>query len=145
MLHDVVDDPGERTVDELLAAHAEQLAAVVRAIGVETAANLAGQPVATVAAVADGDHDAAGGLDLETAATLLARADGAPPADTILAEARDALLFGMTAGVLNVDAVAGEVTADLEPREVQGMVEGRHPMKLREYAALQQVIEGRTP
>lgn len=142
MLHDVVDEPGEHTMDELLAAHAEQLAAVVRAIGVETAAEIARKPVA---ALADGNSVAAGDLDLETAAALLARADGAPPADTILAEARDALLFGMTAGVLNVDVVAGEVAADLEPREVQGMVEGRHPMTLRQYAALQRVIEGRTP
>jgi hypothetical protein len=144
-LHAVVDDPGERTVEGLLEAHAAQLAGVTDAVGIEAAAEAAGLQPDTVAAVAGGDIDAAGDLDLGAVASILALGDGAPPAGDLVNAALDELLFGMTAGVLDVDVVAGELTNDLEPREVQGMLEGRHPLTLREYAALQQVIEGRSP
>lgn len=145
MLHDVVDDPAEHDEASLLAAHAEQLAAVLEAVGVEAAASAADLPTDTLAAVAEGDGEAAGDLDVEAAAVVLSLADGAPDAGAIAAEARDALLFGMTAGVLNVDVVAREAAVEVEPREVHGMLEGRHPMTLRQYVALQRVIETRTP
>lgn len=145
MLHDVVDDPAEYDEAALLATHAEQLADVIEAVGVEAAAEAAGESVETLAVVADGNGEAAGDLDVEAAAAVLALADGAPDAGTIAAEARDALLFGMTAGVLNVDVVARDVADDVEPGEVHGMLEGRHPMTLRQYVALQRVIEDRTP
>ena len=144
MLHDAVDDPGLHTEAELLAAHVARLREAVEASGVEVAADAAGLDPETISAVADGDAAAAAALDLEAVAAILALDDGAPGADAIAAEARDALLFGMTAGVLNVDVVAGDVSADLEPREVQGMLEGRHPMTLRDYAALQHAIAARS-
>jgi hypothetical protein len=144
MLHDVVADPVARTPAEVLAAHAAQLADAIETVGVERAADAADLPASTLQSLATGDADAAGDLEIEAAAAILALVAGAP-AEDIAADARDALLFGMTTGVLNVDVVAGEGTVGLEPREVQGMVEGRHPMTLREYVALQQVIAGRGP
>lgn len=145
VLHDVVDDPGTLSDGELLAAHTDRLADVIRSAGVGTAAEAADLPVETVRAIVDGDHRATATLDVETVATILSLAADAPDPQRIVDDARQALMLGMTAGVLNVDAVAGEATVDLEPREVQGMVEGRHPMTLREYVALQRVIASRTP
>lgn len=142
-LHGVVESPGELTADELLDAHTAQLAAVIAAVGVEAAAEAADLDQATVEALADGDPAVAGDLDLDDAAAVLALADGAPSPDDLVGEALDELLFGMTAGVLNVDVVAAELPDDLEPREVQGILEGRHPVTLGEYAALQQVIASR--
>lgn len=143
-LHGVVDDPVGLTAEELLAAHVAQLGDVIDAVGVEAAAETAGIGRKAAAAVARGDVDVAGDLDLEDAAAVLALADGAPPGDEIIAEALEELLFGMTVGVVDVDVVAAELDLDLEPREVQGMLEGRHPLTLREYAALQRVITGRS-
>ena len=144
MLHDVVEDPGERSEAELLAAHADQLRAVIEAVGPGTAADAAGVDEACLTALVDGDDGAVADLDLESAAAVLALADGSPSADAIADAAREALLFGMTAGVLNVDVLAGEVSADLEPREIQGMLEGRQPMRLSAFVALQRAIERRT-
>ena len=145
VLHDVVDDPGSTTTEALVAAHADRLAAVVGAVGVAEAAEATGLPEATVEAVARGEVETIASLDLAEAAALLALEAGAPDADAIAAEARDDLLLGMTAGVLDVDTVAGEVALDIEPREVQGMLEGRHPMTLREYAAVHRVVASRAP
>lgn len=142
-LHDVVDSPGELTPEALLAAHARQLAAVVDAVGADDAAGATDLPADDVAAVAAGDVDAVGDLDLEDAAAILALAEGAPDAGTIAAEAREALLVGMTTGVLDVEVVAAEVALDVDPREVQAMLEGRHPATVREYAALQRFVSSR--
>ncbi len=142
-LHGVVDSPGERTEAELVAAHAGQLAAVVEAVGADDAVEASGLSPGTVAAVAAGDAGAVGDLDIEEAAALLALVDGAPPAGAIAAEAREDLLLGMTTGVLSVDVVAAEVDVELDPREVQGMVEGRHPMTVEQYAALQRFVASR--
>lgn len=142
-LHGIVDDPAGLTAEEVLAAHVVQLGDVIEAVGVEATAETAGIGRDAVGAVADGDVDVAGDLDLDDAAAILALADDAPPGDEIVSEALEELLFGMTAGVLDVDVVAGELALDLEPREVQGMLEGRHPLTLREFAALQHVITGR--
>lgn len=143
-LHGVVDDPAGLTAEELLAAHVDQLGDVIDAVGVEAAAETAGIGREAATAVAEGDVDTGGDLDLDDAAAVLALADGTPPGDEIVAEALQELLFGMTAGVIDVDVVAGELALDLEAREVQGMLEGRHPLTLREYAALQHVITGRS-
>jgi hypothetical protein len=142
-LHEVVESPGELSVDELTEAHAAQLASVITAVGIEASAMATDLDQATVEGVADGDVAAAGALDLEDAAAVLALVDGAPSPDELVGQALDELLLGMTAGVLNVDVVAAELPDDLEPREVQGMLEGRHPLTLGEYAALQQVIASR--
>ena len=51
--------------------------------------------------------------------------------------------MGMTTAVLDVDAVAAELDADLTGQEVQQAVEGRIAMTLPELAAIQSVIEQR--
>lgn len=142
-LHAVVDDPGERSETALLEAHRAQLAAAVATVGVEAAAEAADADRERLDAIADGDADAAGELDLEAVAAVLALVDGAPSASALVDEALDELLFGMTTGVLDVDVVAGALDADLEPREVHGMLEGRHPLTLSEFVSLHRTIASR--
>lgn len=144
MLHDVVDDPGARSEVELLGAHVDRLSAIIATVGPDVAADETGVAGEAIAAVIEGDIEAAGALDVGAAAAILALEDDAPSPREIDAAAREALLFGMTAGVLNVDVLAGEVADDLDPRAIQGMLEGRHPMSLRTFVALQRAIERRS-
>ncbi|MFB6360471.1 MAG: DUF5791 family protein [Halobacteriales archaeon] len=143
-LHRVVDRPGERSAEELLDAHAAQLQAAIDAAGVEAAAEAAGLDQETVSAIADGDSGAAAEIPLEAAAELLARPAETASGQELLAEALDELLFGMTAGVLNVDVVAAELESDLDPREVQQALEGRYPVTLGQYVELQRLIASRS-
>ena len=46
----------------------------------------------------------------------------------------------MSSAMLNVDQIAADVEGDLDPKEVQGKVEGRHPMTLAEYARLHHYV-----
>ena len=142
-LHGVGGSPEGRSAEELLEAHTAQLATVVDEVGAAAVAGRAGIDPAAIEAIADGDVDAAGRLDLAEAAAVLALAEGAPDAEALVARALEELLFAMTAAVVDVEVVAAELPQDLEPREVQGILEGRHPVSLREYATLQSVIESR--
>lgn len=145
VLHDVVGDPGEKSEEALLAAHVDQLSDTIEAVGIEPVVEQTGLNESTVTAIAAGDASVAADLDIEAVAVILAVSDPGLDAETILAEARQALLLGMTAGVLNVDRVAGETGLPLEPQAVQGMVEGRYPMTLRQYVAIQRVIAAHGP
>lgn len=85
-------------------------------------------------------HEGDGGaVALADAAAAIAVADGDDP-DGLLAEVRDALLLAMSTAMLDVDRIAADVEGDLEPKEVQGKVEGRHPMTLAEYARIRHYV-----
>jgi len=81
-------------------------------------------------------------LSVEEATAVLATDPDRPDAETLLAEARDILLMGMSTAVLDVDAIASGLGGELEPKEIQQKVEGRYPMTLTEYALLHTYIEG---
>jgi len=81
-------------------------------------------------------------LSVEEATAVLATDPDRPDAETLLAEARDILLMGMSTAVLDVDAIASGLGGELEPKEIQQKVEGRYPMTLAEYALLHTHIEG---
>jgi hypothetical protein len=81
----------------------------------------------------------AGTVTVEDAAAAIAAADGSDP-DALLAEVRDALLMGMSSAMLDVDRVAADVEGNVDPKEVQGMVEGRHPMTVEEYARIHHYV-----
>lgn len=140
MLHEAHESPGAATAADLLDAYAAALRSVVDDRGPAAVANATGLDVATVEAVGNGD---AGDLTLTEAAEVLALADEAPDADAIEAEARDHLLLGMTTGILDVDTVAAEIEADLTAKEVQQALEGRTPVTLAQFAAIQSYIESR--
>ncbi|MEF8882655.1 MAG: DUF5791 family protein [Halapricum sp.] len=131
-------DAGERDPPGLLAAYQDVLATVIDDQGTEAVVTETGVDRDTVTALAEGD---AGEVTLEDAAAALSVAEDYPDADAIAAEARDILLMGMTTAVMDVDSVAAELGGDLDPKEVQQKVEGRHPITLGEYARIHHLLE----
>jgi hypothetical protein len=137
MLYDEIADPETVTPANLAARYQAAVADVVDEFGIDAVADRTGLDRDAVATLAD---ETAETVLLADAAAVLALRDGAPDTDTILAEARDHLLLGMTTAVLDVEAIAADVEADLRPRAIQQKVEGRAPMTLAEYAAVQHYI-----
>lgn len=84
-------------------------------------------------------------LSLEEAAEILALQDGEPDAETIVVEACEHLLLGMSTAVLDVEALASHLDTDLEPKEIQQKIERRAPMSFAEFVHLQYAITDRTP
>lgn len=142
MFHEVADEPGELTGEELYEQLIAEVEAAVEAAGVETVADATDVDRATVEALAAGERPE---LTVEEAAAILATREETPPTDVIVAESRDALLMGMTSAVMDVEALASSLNSDLEPREIQSKVEGRFPMTLREFATLHQHLQDEIP
>jgi hypothetical protein len=140
MFHDVAEDPGGLTPEELRARYEAELRAVVEEVGVEAVVD-AGVDRGTVEALAAGESPT---MDLETAATVTSVRDGVDP-EALAMEARDVLLMGMTTAVLDVEAIESGIGGEMEAKEIQQKVEGRFPMTLAEYATLHQYIESRKP
>ena len=141
MLYDAVDDPSDRTPGELLAADRRELASVVDAVGVEAVAAESGVDRATLEALRD---DEPADLSVEEAAAVLSTADQFPDADAVVFELRDHLLMGMSSAVVDVDALAADIEADLTGQEVQQALEGRTRFTLEQLAEIQAAIERRT-
>ncbi|WP_276271141.1 DUF5791 family protein [Haloarcula litorea] len=139
MLRAEFPDAGEQSADELLAAYGSVLAATVESVGVDGVSTATGLDRETVAAVADGE---VADLTLAEAAAVLATDPDRPDADAVQAEAQDILLMGMTTAVMDVESLASGIDDELEPKEIQQKIEGRHPMTLAEYALLHSHIEG---
>ena len=78
-------------------------------------------------------------VPVQDAVVAIAAADGRDP-DALLGEVRDTLLLTMSTAMLDVDRIAADVDADMDPKEVQGKVEGRHPMTLAEYARINHYV-----
>ncbi len=139
MFHDVVDDPGEYSADELYERYESLLIETVDRVGAAEASERSGVERETVDALLAGESPE---LTLEEAAALLAL-DAEEDAETIVALDRDALLMGMTNAVVDVESLARGVDGDLEARELQAKVEGRFPMTLREFADVHRFLEDR--
>jgi len=137
MLEEPLEAPAETSPAELLERYEAALAAVVESVGADAVVEGTGLDESTVESVAAGD---AADLDLRDAAAIFALREGSADADTILFEVRDNLLLSMSSAVITVDHVAADVEGDLDPKEVQGMVEGRHPMSLAEYARIHHYV-----
>lgn len=142
MFHELAVEPGERSPDELTAAYTDALAAVVAEFGPANVTEETGLDEATVEAARDGDLAA---VTLEEGAAILALDEEYPPAEDGVALARDALLLGMTNAVMDVEALASEIGGEMDAREIQQKVEGRHPTSLAEYALLYHHVQGGVP
>lgn len=135
----VPDAPGALH-DEYVA----ELAALIEAVGVETAADRTGIDPATLEALlAAADDGPVPDLSLPEAAAVQSLAEGAADPDTIAEMGCDHLLLGMSTAVLDVDTLASEVDLPLTPKEVQQKLERRAPMSFEEYVAIQHVIASR--
>lgn len=140
MLHEVVADPDAavdaaalRSAFEALISDAVENAGAARVVA-ETDLD-----ESDIEAITDGD---VGDLTVEEAAAVLATSREVD-ADAVMFELRDHLLMGMTTAVLDVDAIAGAIDADLTGQEIQQAVEGRAAMTLAQLAEVMAVIEAR--
>jgi hypothetical protein len=140
MLRGEFPSAGDGDREALRAAYDDLLATVISEVGVETVAERSGVDEQTLVALRDGEHPE---LTLEAATAVLAAHPDRPDAETLDAEARDILLMGMSAAVLDVEALASGIDDALDPKEIQQKVEGRFEMTLDEYAMLHAFIEGR--
>ena len=129
---------GEFTPEELLEAYQRRLVTTIESVGLSTVAEETGLGRGTLLALQEGESPE---LSLEEAAAILGTDPGLPDADTIVAEAQDILLMGMSSAVLDVEAVASGIDDEMDPKEIQQKVEGRHPMPLADYALLHSYIE----
>jgi hypothetical protein len=140
MLHTLAEETADLSPNGLHTAYERYLQSVIETVGVDTAVTDTDLDGDTIEDVADGETDE---LTLTEAADIAALDDDAPDAEAVVLETRDHLLMGMTTAVLDVDAIAAELDADLTGQEVQQAIEGRIEMTLAELAAIQSVIEQR--
>jgi hypothetical protein len=140
MLHEVADEPGSHTPEELHERYEAELVGAVEAHGVEEVAEESGIEASRLRALLDGETPE---FTLEEAAAILSVLADAPDAETIAMLVRDDLMMGMSMAVLDVEAVESGIGGQLEAKEIQSKLEGRFPMKLRELALLHQFIESK--
>lgn len=142
MLRGAFESAGEVTADSLRGDYEALLAETVRQRGVTTVAAETAVSAETLQALVDGNSVS---LSLEAATEILSTDPDRPAAEVLEAEARDMLLMGMSAAVLDVEATAAALDNELDPRTIQQKIEGRAPLSLREYARLHSCIEAQTP
>lgn len=140
MLHDAVETGDRSSAATIHAGYYGELTAVVAEFGVDTVVDATGLDRATVVAIEAEERPE---LTVEGAAEVLALADGTPDAKAIAWEARDHVLMGMTAAVVDVDTVARESETELDGKEIQQAVEGRLPTTLKQFAEIQAYIDAR--
>ena len=138
MLRDAFESPAEHAPEELKRQYEDRLAETVEKQGVETVAESTDIDVEVLSGLLDGEQPE---LTLEEATAILATDEEYPDAETLLLEARDILLMGMSIAVLDVEAVASGLNDRMEPKEIQQKMEGRYPITLEEYALLHHYIE----
>ena len=140
MLYRNLDGSEAENPADLREQYEAELAGVVDAVGVETAAEETGVDPETLEALVTGDSPE---LTVDEASALLALDPEEPDAEIIRAEIEDRLLLGMTTAVLDVDTIAANVEGDLSGKEVHQRVEGRAPMSLEQYARIHYFIAER--
>lgn len=123
------------TASEAVGLYVAELQAAVREVGPEEATDATDLDDAVVDAVVAGDAGMVGRMHLTEVAPILALVDDRT-AEGIAADARDELLFAMSAAVIDVERLAATLDRELDPKEIQAKIEGRYPMRLREYATL---------
>jgi hypothetical protein len=138
MFDDAVSETTPDSPADLLEAYESALARVIEDHGVQTVCQQTFLQRELVEGLLAGEPSP---VTLSEAASILALEAGRPTADDITAEARDALLLGMSVAVLDVETVASRVSLELDPKEIQAKVEGREPMTLEEFAHLQYVVD----
>lgn len=140
MLRGRFEAAGDLSPEQLRSQYDDRLVETIESIGEVTVADRTGIDRGTLSALLDGDSP---DLTLEEATAILATDEELPDAETLLAEARDILLMGMSNAVLDVEAIASGIDDEMEPKEIQQKVEGRFPLTLDEYARLHSYIESR--
>ena len=123
------------TMEDAIELYTAELGTVVSEVGLAETADATDLDDAVIEAITASDVAMVGRMHLTEIAPILALTDDRT-ADAIAADARDELLFAMSTAVIDVERLAASLDTDLDPKEIQAKMEGRYPMRLREYAAL---------
>ncbi len=128
------------TPADLESEYADDLAAVVESVGVDTVVGSTGLDRASVEQLAQGELPT--DFSLEEAAEVQSLAEGVADPDTVVEMACEHLLLGMSTGVMNIETVAADLDSDLDldPKDVQQKIERRAPMSFHEFVHVQHVI-----
>ena len=126
---------------ELRTAYDDELARIVREVDGEAVGKTTSVDRDEIETLLEGGSP---DLSLTGAAEIASLAEGAPDAETIVVEACEHLLLGMSMAVLDVESLASHLDLDLEPKEIQQKIERRAPMSFDEYVHLQFAIVDRT-
>lgn len=140
MFHEQRTDVDGLSPADLRAEYDADLRAAVEGVGVADAAETTGVDSERLEALVDGESPE---LSLQEAAAIQALAEGTADADTVYEMACEHLLLGMTTGVMDVDAVAGDLEIDLDGKAVQQRIERRAPFGFDEFVHVQHVIASR--
>lgn len=140
MFHEQRTDVDGLSPADLRAEYDADLRAAVEGVGVAAAAEATDVDEERLETLVDGGSP---DLALQEAAAIQALAEGTADADTLYEMACEHLLLGMTTGVMDVDAVASELTIDLVGKEVQQKIERRAPFAFDEFVHVQHVIASR--
>ncbi|MCT9095823.1 DUF5791 family protein [Haloarchaeobius sp. HME9146] len=145
MFHEQRMDVSGLSPADLEAEYAEDLAAVVDSVGIDTVVGSTGLDKSSVKALAEGDLPE--DFSLEEAAEVQSLADGVADPETVVTMACEHLLLGMTTGVMDIETVAADLdgSLDLDPTEVQQKIERRAPMSFHEFVHIQHVIASKQP
>jgi len=130
------------STEEATKRYAAELQVIVEEVGPAAATEETGLDRDVVETVADGDVETVAAMHTSEVAAILALTDGRD-ADAILADARDELLLAMSSAVTDIERLVAGMNTDLDPKEAQAKIEGRYPMRLREYAALRVELDTR--
>lgn len=142
MLVDEIADPDAVSPAEVRAEYVATIAAIVEAVGVETAAEETSLDESTLESLVAGEDPR---LTMEEATELLALSEEYPDAESLLLEIRDSVMLGMSSAVMDVDAMEAGLPLDIEARDIQQKIEGRQPMTLAEYAHIAHYIATENP
>ena len=142
MLVDEIADPDAVSPAEVRAEYVATIAAIVEAVGVETAAEETSVDESTLESLVAGEDPQ---LTMEEATELLALSEEYPDAESLLLEIRDSVMLGMSSAVMDVDAMEAGLPLDIEARDIQQKIEGRQTMTLAEYAHIAHYIATENP
>jgi hypothetical protein len=134
MLSEDVESIDAETTEAFRERYESELRAVIESVGVETAVTETDLERETVEALQPGESPT---VTLSKAASVLTEAGNRPGAETIIAEAREVLLLGMSTAILDVESVASQLDFGLDPKEIQAKIEGRQPMTIAFHALIQ--------
>lgn len=143
MFTDPIDPDGVSPAD-IRAEYASTLEATLNDVGVDTAAAETDLDADHLAAIRDGDADTAD-ITVQEAMAVLALDDEWPDAETLRLELQDHVMLEMSSAIVDVETLAAGIEDDLDAKEVQQRVEGRHPMTIGEYARISHFLASENP
>ncbi|GGL72533.1 DUF5791 family protein [Halocalculus aciditolerans] len=141
MFTDQIDADAASPAD-VRAQYEATLETVLDDVGVDAAAAETGIDADRLDAIRAGES---AGITVTEAAEILALTDDWPDAETLKLEVQDHVMLEMSSAIVDVESLAAAIDDDLDAKEVQQRVEGRHPMTIGEYARITHHLAAENP